>query len=143
MEQYFDLLSKSSLMQEDERWKQKTEDHEMNFKASTESMAAVNCEFFPNVKYMLKTPIPVAHAAMNVPSLLWDASRLGWWTQPRKTDSMAWFTTCKPKPWYEPKHYQVVWCIRPQENCDVMFLYCMCLELGSVQYFANFSIVNC
>ena len=53
MEQYFDLPCKVSLMQEGEEWKQKIDDHEMNFKTLTQSVATANSEFFPNINYML------------------------------------------------------------------------------------------
>jgi len=48
--------AKAPLMHEVERWKQNIEDHEINFNTLTQRMAA-NREFFPNIKYILKTLI--------------------------------------------------------------------------------------
>ena len=52
----FDIPCKGSLMHEVERWKQNIEDHEINFNTLTQGVAA-NREFFPNIKYILKTLI--------------------------------------------------------------------------------------
>jgi len=32
------------------------------------------------------------------------------------------------------QHYQAVWCIRSQKNCVIIFLYCACFSVCSVQY---------
>jgi len=59
---YVDLPCKGSLMQEVDKWKQKTEDHGMVFITLTQSMAAANWEFFASINHMSKTllTIPVS-----------------------------------------------------------------------------------
>jgi len=51
-------------------------------------------------------------------SLLWDASSLGWGTQPRKTDPNSFTKYVSRSSCERKQRYQALWCIREQKNCS-------------------------
>jgi len=48
------------------------------------------------------------------------------------------FTTYTSRSLCEPRQHQAIWCSWAQEKCVIMFLYCTCFALCSVQYFTRF-----
>ena len=143
VEEYFHLPWKGSPMQECEILRQnrdKFDDHEKNFNILAVKIAAENCEFYPNTNYMLNKSLYRNSQLMLLWTLLCfetaqDLARELKLTKMAQLPGFIeytsmWTDTKLSRRFLHSWHMRIVFV--------VIFFYCTCFALCSVEYFVHF-----